>query len=63
MKIMKIIEFLVRTIKNHEHHGISCEYHETYENLRIPREHYENHANLEIQRENYEHHETYNSTT
>ena len=62
MKIMKIKEFLVRTMTNHENLRISCENHETYENLRIPREHYENHANLKIQRENYENHEAYNST-
>ena len=48
MKIMKIIEFNVRIMKNIENHEISCDNHNKYENHTISRENHENHENMKI---------------
>ena len=52
MKIMKIIEFNVKIMKNNETLGISCENHENHENHRILCENHEIHDNRRIQFEN-----------
>ena len=56
LKIMKIIEFHLRMMTNHENPRNQSENYENHENLKIPMENNENPEDLRIPRKNHEIH-------